>query len=70
MNEIKVKVDGMSCSGCERTIENHLRLKVKELKGVRADRVKKEVVIFYEESLPDSELIRQAIEEAGYKFIG
>ncbi|MFN3821672.1 MAG: heavy-metal-associated domain-containing protein [bacterium] len=70
MKEIKVKVEGMSCSGCERSIENSLRLKVKEVKDIRADRTKKEVVIYYEESLPDLELIRQAIEETGYKFVG
>lgn len=67
MKEIILKVKGMSCSGCEKRIENALQ----ELKGVnlvKANYIKEEVKITLKEDIKISTL-KQIIEELDFEVI-
>ncbi len=65
MEEIKIKVNGMECAGCEKRLEGSL----KELEGVekvKADYKKKQVIIKMNKEL-NREIINQKIEDLGFE---
>ncbi len=63
MKTIQLKVEGMSCGHCAKTIEN-------ALKGIGADGSVdlsgKTVTVTYDENKTGPESIRNAIEDCGY----
>jgi len=64
--DVKIKVQGMHCTGCEANINDALV----ELEGVikvKADFKKGEVKVNFNEKKVSLDKIKEAIEEAGYK---
>lgn len=62
--QIKLNVEGMTCSGCENRVKNVLS-DFKEIASVNADHTKNEVVIELKEEI-DTEAIKKAIEDLGF----
>ncbi|GAB4429103.1 MAG: cation transporter [Turneriella sp.] len=63
MKNIELKIEGMTCSHCERTVEEAIR----EAGATgKADRVAGVASITYDENSDQLERIRAAIEENGY----
>lgn len=66
MKEIKLKIEGMHCTGCSSRLEKVLN----NTDGVESATVsfeKKQAIITYNESQTDIEQIKQAIQDAGFK---
>jgi mercuric ion transport protein len=62
-------VEGMTCSGCERTVQRV----VGNLEGVnssKADLASSTVVVEYDPSKVTIDKIRSAVNSVGYKFVG
>ena len=65
---MEVKIEGMTCTGCEQTIENA----VKQLAGVESIKASHEngnAIIQVEPTKMDTTLIKRAIDESGYKTL-
>jgi len=58
---------GMSCTGCEETIETEIK-KLDGIKSVKADHVKKAVVVKYDDKKVSLDQVKEAIKSAGYKL--
>ena len=66
MKEIKLKIEGMHCTGCSSRLEKVLN----NTDGVESATVsfeKKQAIITYNESQADIEQIKQIIQDAGFK---
>ena len=66
MKEIKLKIEGMHCTGCSNRLEKVLN----NTDGVEKAIVsfeEKQALITYNESQTDTEQIKQAIQDAGFK---
>ena len=66
MKEIKLKIEGMHCTGCSSRLEKVLN----NTDGVESATVSfedKQAIITYNESQTDIEQIKQAIQDAGFK---
>ncbi|AFM11290.1 heavy-metal-associated domain-containing protein [Turneriella parva] len=63
MKEIELKIEGMTCGHCERTVEEVIR---DAGATGKADRVAAVAHITYDESTDQLAKIREAIEENGY----
>lgn len=66
MKEIKLKIEGMHCTGCSSRLEKVLN----NTDGVESATVsfeEKQARITYNESQTDIEQIKQAIQDAGFK---
>ena len=66
MTRIEIPVEGMSCDGCERTIQASLR----QLDGVRnakADHENGRVRVSFDPERVDEPRLRAQIEQAGYR---
>ncbi|HPU35681.1 MAG TPA: copper ion binding protein [Bacillota bacterium] len=66
MGEIKLTVEGMSCSHCQRAVEEALK-GIPGVEKVQVDLEKKEVVVT---GTAAPEKLAEAIEEAGYEVVG
>lgn len=69
MNQMTIKVSGMTCIGCERSVERA----VSAVSGVtlaKADHTKGLVLLHYNAPKPSNEQLSQAIDRIGYKFEG
>jgi copper chaperone CopZ len=62
------KVEGMSCQGCERSVESALK-KLSGVNQVKADHVAKTVAVEWTNASPDLQVVKQTVEKAGYRFI-
>ena len=60
-----IKVDGMHCEYCAKRIKKALETK-KEIKKIKIDLKKKEVILTYTNSLDEQE-IKNLIEDLGYQ---
>ena len=58
---------GMSCTGCEETIETEIK-KLDGIKSVKADHVKKAVVVKFDDKKVSLDQVKEAIKSAGYKL--
>lgn len=67
MEETKLDVEGMSCTGCEENVVNAVK-NVENVLRVEADHEKNEVDITHDSA--DTDAIRQAVHEAGYEVVG
>ena len=66
MKEIKLKIEGMHCTGCSSRLEKVLN----NTDGVESATVsfeKKQEIITYNESQTDIEQIKQIIQDTGFK---
>ena len=66
MKEIKLKIEGMHCTGCSSRLEKVLN----NTDGVESATVsfeKKQAIITYNESQTNIEKIKEAIQDAGFK---
>lgn len=66
MKEIKLKIEGMHCTGCSNRLEKVLN----NTDGVEKATVsleEKQAIITYNESQIDIEKIKQAIKDAGFR---
>ncbi len=68
MKTYTLKVEGMTCPHCEQTIEKEVKSNFKEVLSVRADRIKKLVVLTVLKEI-DLKKVTKLIEEMGYKVI-
>ncbi len=66
MEEIKLTVEGMSCSHCRKAVEEALK-GIAGVEKVQVDLEKKEVVVT---GTAAREKLAEAIEEAGYEVVG
>lgn len=61
-----VKIDGMTCSNCESRVQNELN----KINGLKADvSYKKKVAHLSYSKEIDDEVIKRAVEKAGYKVV-
>lgn len=67
MKEIKIKVKGMHCSGCENRIKNSLEL-LEEVKSVSASSSEGEVKVILNNEI-NLELIKEQIEDLGFEVV-
>ncbi len=68
MITICLPVEGMSCGGCENSVQNAL-LKLDGVDTVKADHIKKIVNIDFKNDNPDIDLARDTIEKTGFKVL-
>ena len=66
MKEIKLHVKGMSCSGCERRIQNVLG-RVEGVLSSAADHRAAEVRVMFDPNRTSEQAVRSCIEQAGYE---
>lgn len=67
MKEIKLDVEGMSCTGCENRIQNTLK-EIEGVESVMADYVKKEVSVILKDDIEQS-ILKEAIEDLGFEVV-
>lgn len=67
MKEIKIKVKGMHCSGCENRIKKVLEL-LDEVESVSASSSEGEVIVTLNKEI-NLELIKEQIEDLGFEVI-
>ena len=68
MKEYKMEVEGMSCGGCEKRIENIIQ-KISGVDKVEADYKKGTVIIKSKDSVTEKE-IKEKIEKIGFNIKG
>ncbi len=66
---VVLKVDGMSCTGCENTISNAI-MQLGGVSNVRADHESGRVEVTFDTTLVDLKSISQAITDKGYTVEG
>ena len=65
----EIAIDGMTCTGCEETIEGGV-MKIDGIKTIEASHTEgKALVVFYSEKT-DTNAISQSITESGYSVLG
>ena len=62
-----VKTYGMHCGGCEETVETEIK-KLDGIKSVKADHVKKNVIVKFDDKKVTLAQVKAAITAAGYKL--
>lgn len=67
MKEIKIKVKGMHCAGCENRIKNSLEL-LDEVESITASSSEGEVVVTLNKEI-DLEVIKYKIEDLGFEVV-
>lgn len=66
MKSLELKIEGMTCGHCERSVESAIR----EAGGIgKASRKNGSAVVSYDENAVDPASIRVAIEESGYSVL-
>ncbi len=68
MKKVILKIEGMSCSGCQKTLEKYLN-KQEGIKSATVNLVMAEALIYYEDNLTIDDLNR-FVKEAGYTSLG
>ncbi|MEE3481859.1 MAG: heavy metal-associated domain-containing protein [Lachnospiraceae bacterium] len=69
MYQTTVNVGGMMCSMCESHIKDAIRKAYPAAKKLKANHIKN-VASFESEEKPDEGVIKKAIEDTGYDFVG
>lgn len=64
---VTISTYGMHCTGCEETIETEIK-KLGGIKSVKADHVKKSVIVKYDDKKVTLSQVKEAIKSAGYKL--
>jgi len=66
---ISLKVTGMQCEGCEKSVQKAL-VKIDSVSEVNADREQEKVDFNFDGSEETMNLIKAKIDELGYKVVG
>jgi len=66
MTQVEIKVDGMTCGGCERSVQNALTSH-QGVKAATADRNQGKVTIDFDPALIQQAELEKAILAAGFK---
>ena len=66
MKEIKLKIEGMHCTGCSSRLEKVLN-NTDVVESATVSFEKKQAIITYNESQTDIEQIKQIIQDTGFK---
>lgn len=66
--EIQIAVEGMTCSGCENSVNTEL-LKLEGVTDVQASHVAKNVVITVDTTMTSVNKMKDCIREVGYQVI-
>ena len=66
MNEIKLKVEGMTCGHCQMSVKKALE-NIKGVKSAEVDLEKKSAEVNYKSEKVTVESLIQAVVDAGYK---
>lgn len=67
MKELKFKIEGMMCGGCENRVKNAL-MSVTGVTKVNADHVTGEVIV--ETGCDNKKQIEETIQDLGYEIVG
>ena len=67
--KITFLVEGMTCTGCEKTIESKIAT-LDLVKSVKASHTDKTATVVFSTLTPDTTLIKNTIAEVGYKVTG
>ena len=68
-SKIKVSISGMSCTGCEQTIQSNVT-RLEGVTSVKADFQTGTAIVDYNPAKTDTSKIRSAITHSGYKVTG
>jgi copper chaperone len=68
MNELKLQVKGISCSGCEQRIQKVLA-RIEGVVRAAADHQAEEVRVLFDPNRTSEETLRSSIEQAGYEVL-
>ncbi|PLX15668.1 MAG: hypothetical protein C0599_16300 [Salinivirgaceae bacterium] len=63
--QVELQVDGMTCTGCEKTIEANVN-KLEGIGSIKADHKAGTAVLTYDESNVDIEEVKKVMAEKGY----
>ncbi len=66
MQKVEIKVSGMTCGGCERSVQNALTSRA-GVKAATADRSKGVVSVEFDPAVIERPAIEKAIAEAGFQ---
>jgi copper chaperone len=66
MEKVQIKVSGMTCGGCERSVQNALTSR-KGVTAAKADRNAGVVAVEFDPALIQRPALEKAIAEAGFK---
>jgi mercuric ion transport protein len=69
MKKEEYRVEGMTCSGCERTVSKV----ISNLQGVataKADHSNSSVTVEYDPAKVNADQMKEAVNKVGYKFVG
>jgi len=69
ISTVEFQVEGMTCTGCEKTIQKKLS-KVPGVKSAKADHKAKTTVVEFNDSQTTPEALAEAIKSTGYKVVG
>lgn len=69
LTQIKFEVKGMTCEGCEKAIMTNIN-KLEGIQEVSASHTAGESVVLFDSTLVNSQMISEAIANAGYKVTG
>ena len=68
MFKTTVKIDGMMCGMCEAHMNDTIRRVIPDAKKVKSSHKKGETT-FVSEASPESEFLKNAVEETGYTYV-
>jgi len=69
MKEETYLVEGMTCSGCERTVSKAVS-NIEGVASAKADLSSSTVSVEYDPSKVTADKIKEAVNKMGYKFVG
>ncbi len=69
IEQLTFNVKGMTCTGCEETIETNVK-KLEGIQNVIASHTEKTAIIEYDPQKSDTTKIKEAISESGYEVTG
>jgi mercuric ion transport protein len=65
----KYIVEGMTCSGCERTVQKVIS-NIEGVSSAKADLTSSTVAVEYDSTKVKIDAIKEAVNRVGYKFVG
>lgn len=68
MEKLTVKIVGMSCGGCEKSVESILG-KIDGIANVKADHSTNTATLEYKVEAPSMELLKTLVDKIGFKLV-
>ncbi len=66
--ELVLMVEGMTCTGCENSIQNMVK-SLPGIESVKADRIASKTSVVFDNTMVDEQTIKAAISQAGYTVV-